>query len=59
MNEVKPVVDGVVKTVSAGVEALSKAWSVMEAASEKPRTSEYLSPDAVRRIQGQRPGEGA
>ena len=40
-------------TARRGLEALvKKAWSIMDAASEKQRPSEYLSEQAVRSIQG-------
>ena len=52
----KLVVDAAVKTAHAverGAEALvKKAWSVMDAAAEKQKPSEYLSRRAVRSIQG-------
>jgi hypothetical protein len=53
----KLVTDAAVKTgreVEKGVEGLiRKAWSVMEAASEKKAPSQYLSGHAVRSIQGE------
>jgi hypothetical protein len=53
----KLVTDAAVKTgqrVEKGVEGLMrKAWSVMEAASEKKAPSQYLSDRAVRSIQGE------
>ena len=52
----KLVVDAAVKTARVaerGAEALvKKAWSVMDAAAEKQKPSEYLSQRAVRSIQG-------
>lgn len=33
---------------------VKKAWSIMDAASEKAQPSEYLSPRAVQSIQGKR-----
>lgn len=33
--------------------ALRKAWSIMDAAHEKPAPSQYLKPDAIRAVQGQ------
>jgi len=32
--------------------AVKKAWTIMDAAAEKQTPSEYLSPQAVKRIQG-------
>lgn len=34
---------------------VKKAWSIMDAASEKAQPSEYLSPSAVKSIQGKNP----
>ena len=52
----KIAVDAVVKTADAtrrGLETLvRKAWSIMDAASEKRRPSDYLGERAVRSIQG-------
>ena len=52
----KLVADATVETAQVakkGVEGLvRKAWSVMEAASEKKAPSQYLSDQAVRSIQG-------
>lgn len=31
---------------------LRKAWSIMDAAHDKPAPSQYLKPDAVKAIQG-------
>jgi len=31
---------------------LRKAWTIMDAAHEKPAPSQYLKPDAVKAIQG-------
>lgn len=51
----KLVADATVETAQVakkGVEGLArKAWSVMEAASEKKAPSQYLSDQAVRSIQ--------
>ena len=53
----KLVVDATVKTaqtIERGAENLvKKAWSVLDAASEKQKPSEYLRPEAIRSIQGQ------
>jgi hypothetical protein len=42
--------------VKEGVNLVKKAWSILEAASEKTRPGEYLSPQAIQSIQGKRPG---
>lgn len=53
----KIAVDAAVKTADAtrrGLETLvRKAWSIMDAASEKQMPSEYLTERAVRSIQGE------
>ena len=53
----KMVVDATTKTVQTierGAEALvKKAWSILDAASEKKKPSEYLRPEAIRSIQGE------
>jgi hypothetical protein len=53
----KLITDTAVKTgqkLEKGVEGLMrKAWSVMEAASERKAPSQYLSDRAVRSIQGE------
>jgi len=52
----KLIVDTTKKTVRAaekGLEGLiRKAWSIMDAASEKKTPSQYLSDRAIRSIQG-------
>ena len=52
----KLVVDATLKTARAvekGTEGLvKKAWSVLDAASEKKKPSEYLGSEAIRSIQG-------
>ena len=52
----KLVVDATAKTARTaerGVEAfVKKAWSIMDAAAEKNKPSEYLRPEAIRSIQG-------
>lgn len=53
METIKPVVDTTFQAAKAGVEAVRKVWSLMEAAAEKKPPSELLSQSAVRRIQGQ------
>jgi len=56
MDEVKFVADTAIKAARMGEAAIRQAWSLMEAATEKKRPSEVLSQEAVRRIQGKRPG---
>lgn len=50
------IAEATVKTARAveeGVESLiQKAWSIMDAASEKKAPSQYLSDQAIRSIQG-------
>lgn len=53
MENIKPVADTAFQAVKTGVEVVRKAWTLMEAASEKQPPSELLSQSAVRRIQGQ------
>jgi hypothetical protein len=52
----KLIADATVETAQAvekGVESLiKKAWSIMDAASEKKAPSQYLSDQAIRSIQG-------
>jgi len=57
VQEGKFVADAAIRAVQIGEAAVRKAWSLMEAATEKKRPSEVLSPAAVRRIQGKRQGE--
>ena len=45
----KKVTEGVVKAVT---DTIQKAWSIMDAASEKPSPREYLSDRAIAAIQG-------
>lgn len=55
MSLEKAVVDTtkVMQTTMRETEKLvKKAWSIMDAASEKAQPSEYLSPRAVQSIQG-------
>lgn len=44
------------KTVKEGANLIKKAWSIMDAASEKMQPSEYLSQKAVQSIQGKQKG---
>lgn len=56
MSAEKFAADAAFKTAQAvekGAEQLiKKVWSVMEAAAEKPKASEYLSPTGIRALQG-------
>lgn len=54
MREVKFVTDAVIKAARVGENAVRKAWSLMEAATEKKRPSEVMSREAIRRMQGRR-----
>lgn len=56
MKEAKFVADAVVKAARTGETALRKAWSLMEAATEKQRPSEVMSREAIRRMQGRSGG---
>lgn len=38
--------------VKESINLVKKAWSIMDAASEKNRPGEYLSPQAIQSIQG-------
>jgi hypothetical protein len=49
----KAVTDVVNQTMKVADTAIKKAWSIMEAATEKRSPSEYLSQKAVNSIQGQ------
>jgi hypothetical protein len=49
---VKQTTDVAQKSVKEGVNLVKKAWSIMEAASEKKTPQEYLSPKAISSIQG-------
>ncbi len=53
---VKPVSDAVLTGVKLEVEAARKAWSLMEAATEKRQPSEVMSQGAVKRMQGKQIG---
>jgi hypothetical protein len=56
MKEIKFVSDAAIRAVRSGETALRKAWSLMEAASEKKRPSEVISQAAIRRMQGKQTG---
>lgn len=56
MKEAKFVADAVVKAARTGETTLRKAWSLMEAATEKQRPSEVMSREAIRRMQGRSGG---
>ena len=49
---IKEAADVAKKSAKEGVNLVKKAWSIMEAASEKKSPQEYLSPKAIRNIQG-------
>jgi hypothetical protein len=54
----KVIADTVTATLKVAEAAVKKAWSLMDAASEKKPPSEYLSPNAIKAIQGiAQPGE--
>jgi len=53
VNATKDVVNKTTKVADA---AIKKAWSIMEAATEKRSPSEYLGRQAVKSIQGQSQG---
>jgi hypothetical protein len=57
VSEAEWVADAAIKTIQMGESAIRNVWSLMEAATEKKRPSEVLSPEAVRRMQGKRPGQ--
>jgi hypothetical protein len=48
----KTVTDAASQTLKVADTAIKKAWSIMEAASEKKSPSEYLGQKAVKSIQG-------
>lgn len=48
----KTAVDVTQKTTRAIETGIKKAWSILDAATEKRPPSEYLSPKAVNAIQG-------
>lgn len=48
----KAVTDTISTTLKLTEAALKKVWSVLDAASEKKPPSEYLSPNAIKAIQG-------
>lgn len=48
----KETTDVAKKGVKEGVNLVKKAWSIMEAASEKKTPREFLSPRAINSIQG-------
>jgi len=49
----KETTDAARKSVNEGVNMIKKAWSIMDAASEKKTPQEVLSPKAIGKIQGQ------
>ncbi len=54
--EEKLIMDAAQRAMRLTETALKKAWSVMDAASEKDMPSKYLSPQTVEAIQGKTPG---
>lgn len=56
MKDMQFVTDAAMRAARAGQEALSRAWTWMEAAAEKQRPSEVMSREAVRRMQGKQQG---
>ena len=42
--------------VKESMNLVKKAWSIMDAASEKAQPGEYLSPKAIQSIQGKQQG---
>jgi hypothetical protein len=56
MQEIKFVADAAIKSVRATETAVRKAWSLMEAATEKKRPSEIMSREAIQQMQGKRSG---
>ena len=53
----KTVADAVVTTAKVVETGLKKAWSILDAASEKKAPSEYLSKNAMSAIQGKIQGD--
>lgn len=51
----KAVTDTISTTLKLTEATLKKAWSILDAASEKDSPSEYLSPNAIKAIQGVAP----
>lgn len=49
----KETADVAKTSAKEGTNLIKKAWSLMEAASEKKTPQEYLSPKTIRTIQGE------
>jgi len=58
MNVEQIATDVAQKTLKVAEATVKKAWSIMDAASEKPSPSQYLTPQAIRAIQGMRGQDG-
>ncbi|MBP8001777.1 MAG: hypothetical protein KA338_21170 [Chloroflexi bacterium] len=54
MSLEKTVVDTTAKSVKVAESFLKKAWSIMDAASQKETASQYLSDAGVKAMQGKR-----
>lgn len=54
MKELHSIADAVQSAERLTEAVVKKAWMIMDAASEKRAPTEYLSPQAVKRIQGQK-----
>jgi len=52
----KEAADGAKTAVREGTNFIKKAWSLMDAASEKRPPADYLSPKAIQSIQGKQQG---
>lgn len=52
MSVEKAVVDTVAASLKIAEAAIKKAWSLMDAATEKKPPTEVLSPNAIKAIQG-------
>ena len=53
MQEVRAISDAAQMAGQLAEAAVKKAWTIMDAAAEKRTPTEYLSSQAVKRIQGQ------
>ena len=58
MNVERIATDVAQKTLKVAEATVKKAWSIMDVASEKPSPSQYLSPKAIKAIQGMRGQDG-
>jgi U3 small nucleolar ribonucleoprotein component len=59
MNAERAATDAAKTALKATEAVLKKAWSLMEAATQKERPSEALSPKAIQAIQGQSASGGS